>query len=1029
MTQDQAMMRFRSPALVLCVAGLLSLTTTTTAQSDFLADATAGNNHVEVTLQIPSPVFSKIPGGDEVTVHDFGRYAEPGTPRVPGRIFSIAIPPGARVTNVTIEPLETIPLPGSYSIPPTPLPRMISVEDRSLPQSEIDRHAANLDAVYGRDDLYPGNAGHLVRTAGYRKYDLVDVRVTPVSWRPKSGTLVYHPRVAVRVDFVPAADSSTAFRPDHLVRTERVAREIVLNYDQAQKWYGGPPRNVQRGLYDFVIITLDSLTSTVQPLVAWETTKGRNVNVVTTTWIASNYTGYDTAEKIRNFLRDKYPSSEWGIEDVLFVGHYDDVVMRRCEQDLGYGKPETDYYYAELSLPDSQSWDADGDHRWGEDSDPIDFYNEINVGRIPWSGAAAVAAICNKSVAFENNSDPSFKKNILLLGSYFWSDTDNAVLMETKVDQPWMFDWTMTRMYEQGYSSYPMDYNLTYTNARSVWGAGKYAFVNWAGHGSPTSAHIMYNGSPAFVDTATCVALNDNYPSIIFADACSNADTDYDNVCRAMLRQGGIGVLGATKVALGQPGWSSANSGSSQSLDYYFTISVTSTDYTIGQGHQRALREMYTRGLWSYDRYETFEWGALLGNPDLGLAEAAAVQVSFPNDLPEGCLPPGPALAVTVEIRDGLEVYVPGSGLLSYRLDPTDAYSSVALTPLGGDLYEAVLPHTRPGDLPEFYFSADGNGGSTVHQPYDAPTDVYSFELGFENVAIEENFDTNPGWTTTGQWAWGTPTGGGGEYGNPDPTSGHTGSKVYGYNLSGDYPNDMPEYHLTSPAFDFSAISGAELKFWRWLNVEQPAYDHAKLRISTNGISYTTLWENSGEVADSSWSQVSHDISAIADGHSSVYLRWTMGTTDGGWRYSGWNIDDVSVVGIDHDPTLWAEQYEISVSTGGSTDLVLGAGVAHAGELYVVAGSLSGTEPGFDYNGLHIPLNWDQFTSWTMQLAGTPYFADFVGTLDGQGDARATFDTRGPLDISWIGREADFVFVTLPLSGFVSNPVTVTFGS
>ena len=59
--------------------------------------------------------------------------------------------------------------------------------------------------------------------------------------------------------------------------------------------------------------------------------------------------------------------------------------------------------------------------------------------------------------------------------------------METKVNQPWMANWTMTRMYEQPYSSYPSDYNLEYSNVNNIWSAGKYAFVNWAGHGSPTS--------------------------------------------------------------------------------------------------------------------------------------------------------------------------------------------------------------------------------------------------------------------------------------------------------------------------------------------------------------------------------------------------------------------------------------------------------------------------------------------------------------------------------------------------------------
>ncbi|MFP6596163.1 MAG: hypothetical protein VCC01_01790, partial [Candidatus Hydrogenedentota bacterium] len=52
-------------------------------------------------------------------------------------------------------------------------------------------------------------------------------------------------------------------------------------------------------------------------------------------------------------------------------------------------------------------------------------------------------------------------------------------------------------------------------------------------------------------------------------------------------------------------------------------------------------------------------------------------------------------------------------------------------------------------------------------------------------VSIVFNMDSNPGWTTEGAWAFGTPTGGGTNSG--DPTSGHTGSNVYGYNLSGDY--------------------------------------------------------------------------------------------------------------------------------------------------------------------------------------------------------------------------------------------------
>jgi len=166
-------------------------------------------------------------------------------------------------------------------------------------------------------------------------------------------------------------------------------------------------------------------------------------------------------------------------------------------------------------------------------------------------------------------------------------------------------------------------------------------------------------------------------------------------------------------------------------------------------------------------------------------------------------------------------------------------------------------------------------------------------------LQYEWNMNTNPGWTTQGLWAWGQPTGGGGQYGGPDPTSGATGSNVYGYNLSGDYQNNLAEQHLTTGAIDCSNLAEVSVQFQRWLGVEQPLYDHAYFRVSTNGSTWTTLWENGGQVADTSWSNQSFDISSIADGQSTVYLRWTMGTTDTSWQFCGWNVDDVQIWGRD----------------------------------------------------------------------------------------------------------------------------------
>ncbi|MEA2104984.1 MAG: lectin like domain-containing protein, partial [Candidatus Cloacimonadota bacterium] len=170
--------------------------------------------------------------------------------------------------------------------------------------------------------------------------------------------------------------------------------------------------------------------------------------------------------------------------------------------------------------------------------------------------------------------------------------------------------------------------------------------------------------------------------------------------------------------------------------------------------------------------------------------------------------------------------------------------------------------------------------------------------IGESEIVYEWNLDIDPLWDTEGDWEFGQPTGQGGSYGNPDPISGYTGQNVYGYNLNGDYPNNLPEENLTSETIDCSGLFNVHLKFWRWLNVEQPTYDHAYVRVSNNGQDWITVWENEEEITDNAWVEMDLDISDIADNQSTVFIRWIMGETDSGWQFSGWNIDDISICGI-----------------------------------------------------------------------------------------------------------------------------------
>ena len=564
--------------------------------------------NVSVTIPVAQQNVQEKDEGHAVSISGYGYSREPGCPRLPARIFAVAIPPGAEFESLSVQTGTPQELNG-INILPAPAPRTISADNVRSDSQDSSIFEKNRQAVYGTDALYPAQIAQYVRSGGFRKYNIVDIRVSPYQYRPVSQTLVYYPDITVEVRYRMTQNSEFAI-VDNQPKMEQRAESLILNYRQAQDWYA--PVTDDRGLYEFVAITTSSLQNIVQNLIDWEIIKGRTATVVTTEWIGTNYTGVDLAQKMRNFLREKYPTSEWGIEDVCLVGAMANVPMRHV-----YDDPDTDIYFAELSLPDNQSWDANSNQVYLGPGDSTDFYAEVNIGRIPWSTPSIVQHIVDKTIAYEMTDDPSFKKNVLLIGTYFWDDTDNAVMMEAKVDQPGMEDWTMTRMYEIPQSTYSCDYNASFANVQSVWTTNTFAFVNWAGHGSATACYELYPSQP-FVDTTICPLLDDNYPAIIFADACSNSETSEISIGARMMEQGGVGFVGSTRVAYGCPGWSGPMDGSSQSLDYYFSSGVMSGGMTQGEAMQYALTQVYQMSGWDYPELEMCEW-TLYGNPDLGM--------------------------------------------------------------------------------------------------------------------------------------------------------------------------------------------------------------------------------------------------------------------------------------------------------------------------------------------------------------------------------------------------------------------------
>ena len=280
-------------------------------------------------------------------------------------------------------------------------------------------------------------------------------------------------------------------------------------------------------------------------------------------------------------------------------------------------------------------------------------------------------------------------------------------------------------------------------------------------------------------------------------------------------------------------------------------------------------------------------YGSCGPRPPLAANSSVSTDINTPVVIGLVASDDGPANLLTYSVLS-----LPGSG----SLVDLGTGSTIAATPysiVGGSNLVEYRPNHNTQGQDSFTFAA--NDGGTPPTGGQSNTGTVTVTVGGPQPIYEFlTDDTNPGWTTTGLWAFGVPTGVDG-----DPTSGFTGSNVYGYNLNGDYTNSMPRQYLTSQSMDFSDITGVTMEFRRWLGIESSTWDHASIEISVGGGAWQVIWDHTGSTLnEQSWSLQSFDLSSYADNQSDVRVRWVMGTTDGSVTYHGWNIDDVVFSGV-----------------------------------------------------------------------------------------------------------------------------------
>ena len=124
----------------------------------------------------------------------------------------------------------------------------------------------------------------------------------------------------------------------------------------------------------------------------------------------------------------------------------------------------------------------------------------------------------------------------------------------------------------------------------------------------------------------------------------------------------------------------------------------------------------------------------------------------------------------------------------------------------------------------------------------------------------------------------------------------------------------------------------------------------------------------------------------------------------------------------DCDP-LSVDGVQLSLSAGGTQSFALDAGAGLAGEIYWIVGSVTGTSPGLTSGGVTLPLNFDVYTQFTLELANL-WIANSLGLLDGAGAGSASLTLGAGFDPTLAGLQLHHAYAVIDL-----GPITPLFAS
>ncbi len=429
--------------------------------------ALSGQIEIDFSLPRAEVLMTEFQGRDLVRFEGGNVCFEEGYPNLPGATYACVIPQGTSLVNIEVIIEEMVILDGSFDIDPV----------RVQAFGEASEQPVETQYFWMSNELFP--ASHVVGISNGNKtgYRIGGFTFVPFRYYPPSGELAVITSAKLVATY--EADQAVPFLCLTANQTS-VARQTletwIHNPEMLEIW-SPSLREGRTGDTDWVVIAADYFLNILDPLVSHRQNLGATADAVSVEWICDNYPGYDTQEQIRNYLKDCYENR--GLVFILIVGEHNQPLETVRISDIvmyGYGLHNiSDLYYSDLD----GTWDGDGDHKYGELSDGLDYYSDIYVGRFPATNGSELSVMVAKTIGYETDPPTGpWRTHAMLLGAlilpeYNYHGDVQCDSILKRLPEDWDVD-VLLEDPETGWNP---------TNQIEIWNEGL-AFVEPASHGS-----------------------------------------------------------------------------------------------------------------------------------------------------------------------------------------------------------------------------------------------------------------------------------------------------------------------------------------------------------------------------------------------------------------------------------------------------------------------------------------------------------------------------------------------------------------